>query len=460
MNGPMNGQVTILVVLFLAGTVFAGDAPCSETQVLASDGAASQWFGHSVSVRDGIAVVGAVGDDVNGPFSGSAYVYEFEGEAWLEQVKLVPADGAEFWNFGRSVSVWSEFVVVGAPGADELGAAYVFRRDGGTWPAEQKLTASDASLFSGFGGAVVVSGDVLAVGASNANSSVAESGAVYVFGYDGDAWSEDQKLWASDAAVSDLFGISVAIDGEWLLVGASRDDDNAEESGSAYVFRRNGLTWEEHQKLTAFDGAETDQFGGSVALSGDVAVVGASQNDDPVGAGAAYVFRWNGSTWDLEQKLTALDGDLGHDFGVSVSLEGATILVGAGLGDGVAADTGAAYLFQHDGASWIEEKLQASDGGAFDRFGQSVALTGDTFLVGAFGDDEQGQSSGSAYFFELDCGPPCPADVSGDDEVGVTDLTFVILAWGQTGGASDINQDGIVDVLDLVEVITSWGPCS
>jgi hypothetical protein len=268
---------------------------------------------------------------------------------------------------------------------------------------ETKLLASDSAESDWFGHAVSISGDVALVGAELDGDKGTYSGAAYVFRWNGSAWAEEDKLLASDGLRYDFFGFSVSISGDVALVGAYGDDDSGTDAGAAYVFRWNGESWEEEDKLLASDGAAGDQFGHAVSISGNVALVGASWDDDRgADSGAAYVFRWNGSSWEEEDKLLASDGAAGDQFGHAVSISGNVALVGAYLDDDSGTDAGAAYVFRWNGSSWLEEqKLLASDGDANDRFGSSVSISGDVALVGAFWDDDNSTDAGAAYLFKI-----------------------------------------------------------
>ena len=193
----------------------------------------------------------------------------------------------------------------------------------------------------------------------------------------------EQKLTAGDAAAGDQFGRSVGISGDTMVVGADLDDDNATSTGSAYVFVRSGSTWPEQQKITASDAAEGDEFGEFVAVSEDHLVVGSPQDDDAgASSGSAYMYLRTGSTWDDEQKITASDAAAGDEFGASVAIDGETAVVGAPLAD-LGADAGAAYVFVLSGGSWTQQaKLTAGDPAVNDQFGTSVAIDGDTVVVG------------------------------------------------------------------------------
>ncbi len=244
----------------------------------------------------------------------------------------------------------------------------------------QELLATDGAAGDLFA-KTAISGDVAMVGADNDDGN----GSVYVFGFNGASWVQGQKLLASDGAAGDDFGESVVLDGRVAVVGARKRDDNGFNVGSAYVFRFDGATWVEEQKLTASDGAENDQFGGSVALSGNVAVIGARLVDDNgSNSGSAYVFRFNGASWEQEQKLLASDGAEGDLFGLSVAVSGDVAVAGARFDDDNGGNSGSAYVFRFNGVSWDQEqKLLASDADGNEIFGQSVSVDGDVILVGA-----------------------------------------------------------------------------
>ena len=292
-------------------------------KLTASDGASGDWFGRSVSISGDYAVIGALFDDDNGFESGSAYVFERdEFGNWSETQKLTAFDGAEGDWFGRSVSISGDYAVIGAPRYDDdngsnSGSAYVFERDGaGNWSERAKLTASDGAASDYFGSSVSISGDYAVIGAPQDDDNGYSSGSAYIFERDGlGHWNEVQKLTASDGAEGDWFGNSVSISGDYAVVGAYHDDDNGFESGSAYVFERDEFgNWSETGKLTACDGAEGDWFGRSVSISGDYAVIGARYYDDNgSNSGSAYVFERDGAgNWSEVQKLTASDGRAGY----------------------------------------------------------------------------------------------------------------------------------------------------
>lgn len=269
----------------------------------------------------------------------------------------------------------------------------------GAWASVPvKLKASDATEGDCFGSSVAINGDTAIVDAHLGDvAGGVDQGSAYFFRRTDTGWVEEAKLTASDAAAEDRFGCSVALEGDTAIVGAYSDRGPSGDmgQGSAYVFARNGGSWTEEAKLTASDAAEEDQFGVSVALNGDTAIVGAYGDEDAGGRnqGSAYIFTRSGASWAEETKLTASGTDL---FGVSVALDGDTAIVGAFSGG---RNMGWVYIFSRSGGYWTNEaKLTASDAAAHDRFGTSVAVDGDTTIVGAI--RAGGHNRGSAYVFE------------------------------------------------------------
>jgi len=386
-----------------------------ETKLTASDGAADGNFGRSVAIAGDTIVVGAYRDDNNGPWSGSAYVFTLAGITWTEQAKLTASDSAAFDEFGWSVSIADDTIVVGAPYDDDSGSAYIFTRTGTTWTEQAKLTASDVAAGDQFGESAAISGDTIVVGSNLDDDNGINSGSAYIFTRTGTTWTEQAKLTASDGSAGDEFGISVAIMGDTIVVGAFSDDDNGSGSGSVHVFARTETAWTQQAKLTASDGAANDGFGTSVAIAGDTIVVGALGDDvnGIANSGSAYVFVRTGITWTQQGQLTASDGAVGDLFGGSVTISGDTIVVGAVLDDVNAVDSGSAYVFTRTGFTWTQQaQLAASDGGFGHVYGISVAIANDTIVVGAR-DAEGGRAPES---LRVPKGDPEPEGTPGSGE--------------------------------------------
>ena len=383
----------------------------TESKLLASDGAADDYFAKSVAVSGHVALVGAPQEDEKGEGAGAAYIYRWDGSSWQQEEKLVASDGAESEGFGTSVALFGSLAIVGAPydndQGDFSGSAYLYRWDGSHWQEEQKLLADDGTSADWFGLSVSIHGDYALIGAPQDDDNGDGSGSAYLFRWNGSTWDQIGKLTANDGAIGDRFGNAVSLDDDVALIGAVADDDHGSASGSAYLFRaptQSGNTWSQEAKLTAKDGQASDLFGFSVSVSEDVALIGAYADDDNgTSSGSAYLFRWNEADWQQEAKLTASDGSSSDLFGYSVSVSRNIALIGAYGDDDNGARSGSAYLFRHQNGTWQEDesKLLASDGNASDLFGYSLSIRGDMALVGAYQDDDQGETSGSAYAYQV-----------------------------------------------------------
>ena len=431
------------------------------------------FFGSSMAISGDTVVVGATHDasmatGVNGdptltgfPNAGAAYVFVRNGETWSQQAYLKASNTQELYNFGQSVAISGDTVIVGSPGeasnatgvngnqsdnsAEGSGAAYVFVRSGTTWSQQSYLKASNTESYDGFGWSVAISGDTVVVGSlsedSNAtwvngdqsDNSAEGSGAAYVFVRSGMTWSQQAYLKANNTRAEDYFAVSVAIFGDTVIVGAFGADvwNYGSNSGAAYVFVRYGTYWSQQGFLLAFDRGISespfnpiydpdDGFGVSVAISGDTVVVGA--------------------------------------FGEDIKATGVN-----GQGDYSASASGAAYVFVRDGTTWSQQAyLKASNTQAGDLFGESVAISGDTVVVGARGEDSNAtgvngnqsdnsaENSGAAYVF-VRSGTTWrqqaylkASNTESNDGFGIVAIsgdTVVVGAMGEDSNATGVNGD-------------------
>jgi hypothetical protein len=403
---------SVLLLLLTVALSASQAAPASSTiveqKVTPSDGTANSFFGSAAALHGSAALVGADGD---ASFRGSAYLFSRSGGVWTEGQKLVPSDGVAGDEFGYRVDLGDSTLVVGAftatvNGVASQGAAYVFTKSGDTWSESQKLLASDGGLFDDFGASVALDGDTIVVGANGATvGQNPAQGAVYVFTRTNGVWTETQKLTADDGAAYDNFGLSVALQGSAILVGSPvHAVDGKPGQGSVYVYRRSNGVWSQTQKITADDGAAGDGFGESVAIhrsNGLIGAYNASAGGHP-GAGAAYFFTNSGDTLNQVQKLTASDPADFANFGNDVALHGRTALIGADVSPvGNNTSQGKAYLFTEAAGNWTQSDiLTASDGQTDDFFGAALALDAGTALVSTPHPTINGNSyQGAAYFY-------------------------------------------------------------
>ena len=408
----VSGIAMVLVLLLPAavayGSTLQGKLSVTETKLTPSDTgdrAADRSFGYSVSISGNTVLVGRYYDSEKAKDAGAAHVFvrdETTG-VWTEQDKLIADDGGIGDELGLCGFISGDTVLVA--GGD---SAYMFVRNGTSWTQQAKLSPTGGVACDGYRArhSVYINKDT---------AVLASQESAYVFVRNGTSWSQQAKLTANDGVSGDEFGYSSAVSGNTAVVGADNDDEACPSepscnSGSAYVFLRDETTavWTQQAKLTASDGANSDHFGYSVAISedGNTVAVGSFRADDGrdnrTDVGAVYVFSRDGTSWKQQAKLTASDGERGDAFGASVAISGNSILAGASSDDKKGKNgrnLGSAYLFRFDGASWTQQaKLTASDGVAEDWFAQSLFISGDTAVVVArFGSGRPG----AAYVYEF-----------------------------------------------------------
>jgi len=296
----------LLIGLSVAFNPIRGDTIYEDIQLTATDSESGDEFGHSISLDNGVAAIGAPFDDDNGTNSGSAYLYDVStGE---QIVKLLPSDGVEGAEFGFSIAINNGIVAVGARADNEngtnAGAAYLFNASTGN--QLYKLTPNDAEPNDEFGNSIAIDNDIVAVGAWRADEHGDGSGAAYLF--DASTGEQLHFIYPDEVWDRDHFGISISINNWVVAIGSQEDDDNGFDSGSAYLY--DALTGNEISKLLASDGVEFDLFGTSVAIEGDVTVVGAKGYTDSH-TGSAYVY--SGTT----NRIEGMDSNLSENFALN-----------------------------------------------------------------------------------------------------------------------------------------------
>ncbi len=356
-----------------------------QDQLIPSGGEIGDFFGVIVDVDGDTAVVSSPFDSTEGTYAGAAYAFVRSGTTWTEEVNFADlVDNGEFDFLGGAVAVDGDTALVGADGDENYtGAVYAFVRSGTTWTLQDTLMADDASELDSFGRQLDLDGDVALIGAPSAYDPDG-SGAAYIFRRNGEIWQQEQKLTPSDSSGGDGFGFEVAIDDGIALVSAGLfgPGGSAPDESFTYHFDMVDDEFVETKKFTARDTETGDFFGFGSAISGTTAILGSFRADtrDLEDSGAAYIF----DLGPAETKLVPDDIDVGDNVGFSVDIDGDTAVVGSAY-DGPN-KTGAAYVFVRDGDGWTQQaKLQASDGEEDDRFGNGVAIDGDTIVVGTPG---------------------------------------------------------------------------
>jgi hypothetical protein len=502
---------TISTLLLIVAVLSANAQDWNQViKACASDRAAGDQFGISVAISVDYAIVGANTEDEDASGgetlanAGAAYIFKNIEGTWTHVQKIVASDRSISASFGGSVAISGNYAIVGAHYEDEdangsatlasAGAAYIFKNIEGTWTQVNKIVASDRAATDYFGKAVAISGDYAIIGAhaededANGGATLSSAGSAYIFKNIEGNWTQVNKVVASDRAANDFFGYSVAISGDFAIVGAMQEKEDANgnftftDAGSAYIFKNITGNWTQVQKIVASDRAAGDYFGISVAISSDYAIVGAEYEDhDENGgatlssAGSAYVFKSNAGIWSQVQKIVASDRGINDTFGYSVAISNNYVIVGARTededvsGGATLAETGSAYIFKNVTGVWTQvNKIVASDRGAGDWFGRSVAISGDYAIVGAMYEDEDTNgiatlaNAGSAYIFknsypEINVTGNSVSIVTGDNTPELADHTHFgeVPVTGSLIRTYSIENNGTVDL--EVSALTTGG---
>ncbi len=366
-------------------------------------------FGNSVSIYGDTAIVGEPFQIFFETNLGKAYIFTRSGTNWLRQAELVPLDPEVRAQFGWSVSIYGDTAIVGAPFKDasgtDSGKAYIFIRDSyGNWSQQAELVPLDPELNAQFGNSVSIYGDTVIVGALLKDASGSDSGKAYIFTRSGTSWTRQAELVPSDPELNALFGFSVSIYGDTVIVGSLLKDTSIFNSGKAYIFTRSGTSWSRQAELVPSDPEIGANFGISVSIYGDTAIVGASRKDaSGTDSGKAYIFTRSGTSWSQQAGLIPSDPEADAQFGNSVSIYSDTVIIGAIAADVSGSNSGKAYIFTRLGSSWSQQAaLVPSDPEVNSFFGNSVSIYDNKAIIGAFFKDINPTDAGKAYIFGLE----------------------------------------------------------
>ncbi len=387
-------------------------------------------FGNSVSINGDYIVVGSPKEDVpDEDDAGHSYLFKKQDNGAITQIAMLEAnDPQSNDNFGNSISIDGDYIVVGAykdvEAGDRVGCSYLFKRnsdDEDDVTQIAKFFADDKEVGDSFGESVFISGDYIAIGAPGEDTTEDDAGSVYIFKRNSDDnITQIAKIQADDANASDYFGISVSINGDYISVGALNNDDNGSNSGSAYLFKRNSDDDDNVTQIAKFiadDADSGDLFGGSIAIDGDYIIVGAqSENTTATDAGTAYLFKRNSdddNNVTQIAKIQASDASENDHFGNSVSIDKDNILIGASNCDieistsqesKIIEDAGCSYIFHRNSDSEVVQisKNQVRDAQENDHFGQAVAIDNNLFVVGAHAQGKEKNNEGMVVVFIKD----------------------------------------------------------
>ncbi len=424
-------------------------------RLTASDFQDRALFGHDVAIDEDTLVSGAPDFDRSASNDGQAYVFLRSGSTWQEADTIHANNATAGDKFGWSVAISGDRVVAGALFGDgnetDSGAAYVFERNGDEWMQVAKLSADDGLSDEEFGHAVAVDRDTIAVGAQRAMGG----GAVYVFTFDGSAWSQSAKLQPSDGTNENVFGSSVALDGDTLVVGDTDAVFDGVETGAAYVFERVGGEWSETAKLVSDDAVDCWRLGTDVDVSGDRVIVGTIFAGDRPLEGRAYVFSRDGTGWMQEENLLSPGRTSAPETFGTVAIDGDIVVVGAANNAVGGGRPGRLYIYGREGTEWLLlDSIRPKRTADIGLFGSSVAIDGQTVATGAVFESVDGLfRAGAAYILEPN---PCLADIDGDGALSVFDFLGFQNAFDAMEPVADFDRDGEFTLFDFLAFQTAF----
>lgn len=407
---------------------------------------ADTGFGSDCAVDGDWAVVGAV-------YEGAAYIYERISSGWRFAQRIEPGDGMNPEEFGKSVDIDGDFMIIGRPADDIMsfnsGSAYVFQRSDDTWVEVQKLVPSDAFQLDNFGCSVAIEGGMILVGAKYDDDRGHSSGSAYVFERGDAGWKEIKKLVANDGQQGDLAGWDVDIADRVAVVGAWARSTEGLFRGGAFVYEKIDDAWTQTATLTASDAQDNDYFGVSVAADESRIAVGATG----AGNGAVYVFDRLESTWEQTARLNGQSGP--REYGNALGIGNDRLLVASHMQSVEGkAEAGAVYVYEYIDGVWSEpEFLTAEEPRWSGRFGWSADLDDDDQVIsGSTFERVDDMIVGAAYAFTADA---CPGDLSGDGAVTIADLGILLASYDVDGGG-DLDGDGDTDTADLGVLLANF----
>ncbi|MCF7954753.1 MAG: FG-GAP repeat protein [Phycisphaerae bacterium] len=456
----------IALLLFSPNILFA---KWSEKQILTpSDSNINDLHGHAVALDGQYAIVSSFeySDEPKAPCIAYIYKYNDQSSTWVQHAILNPPGDSQENSFGCAVSISGNYAIVGAKDDNSIdyssGAAFVFKCEEDSWTLCQKITALDGEEAARFGSNVAIDGDTAIIGAPGDNDKGTSAGAAYIFKIEGDSWIQKQKLFASNENGGDYFGTNVDICGKNAIVGAYGKETNGTHSGAAYIFHFDGNNWFEQDKLLGSDTDQYDVFGWRVSICENYALVSAQgYNSD---SGAAFIFKKNTPTdsWKEVKKVIASDSRRYDYFGRSVATDGVFFVVGSIFSGSCISNGGKLYVYKFVGSELVEwARLCNSQAYSNGLFGHSAAIDNGRILASCPGLDYEDSPPGRVYYFE---NTPLEADLDGNSFVNLKDFVFLAESWLDNGctqiqgncNGCDLDESGQVDINDIGIFSMKW----
>jgi len=447
-------KLILFVFLFHISLLFA-----DEVKIMPDNGKAGDYFGCATAISSDYAIIGAYHDSTNGEQAGTAYVYHYETNAWNLEQKILASDADVKDWFGYVVDIDGDFAIIGAEGDDDLatnsGAAYIFHYNGTSWQQQAKLLPGDGAIQEArFGCSVSISGNYAIVGCKYDDDNGDKSGSAYIYYYNGSEWTQQQKILSGYIKSKEYFGNAVSINGNYAVVGAwgsTYYDNNGwfcTEAGAVYVYKNDGSAWNLMQMIRPVNkwGKTLYHFGWSVDIDDKYIITGAKRR------GWTYIYHLENDNWN-EQTVLKFDDEGGQQnkFGHAIAIHGNYALVSAPYDyyENAYKEKGSVYAFLRQDTTWTHTKyIQASDAAGSDHFGWSVAISENHALIGSIDDDNNsGENAGAAYIYE------CQSDLNLSVPV-VSDIPDQKKAEGQI--FAKINLDDFVEDPGATDDEISW----
>lgn len=394
--------ITLLVFSFALKNSY-----CQNTivKILPEDSRPGTFFGQFLKWNDNTAIISAHLDFENGTASGSVYFFDEKENIFDQTQKYYPNDGAIEDYFGYSISTYGDFMIAGAhhdsdKGASS-GAAYILKRNENAWTLFQKIVPDDGKEADEFGNTVSMYGTWAAICAYLNDDKGINSGCVYLYHFDGTEWKFHSKIFPDNSEPYSMFGITIDMNDNLLIVGAPLQNGFGNDSGTAYIFSFRNNLWQQEKELKPISLNDLDQYGSEVKITKEFAFVSAIKDDGKgLNSGAVYVFKnESDSNWVIQQKIAPDDLLQGDGFGISLDANESELFIGSYFDDDKGTNSGSVYYYRLINDHWkLIKKIIPDEVNESDAFGSSVSLGQNGLLAGAYSDDTNGFFSGAAYF--------------------------------------------------------------
>lgn len=420
----INMLVALIALLFLPALTSAS-TPILQTKLTNNDATSFVKLGSSLDISDDFALLGAPGENND---VGQACVFKRDEESWLLDSCLSPSSDLNLsvTQFGYALALSAQYAIVSAiePSNGEMGIVYIFKQQNGEWIQEIELLKEGSQGADSFGSAVSISDNYAAIGAPVQSAN--QTASVYVYQKTDAGWVIDTTITPDSSFKSRRFGASLMLSGNYLIIGDY--EHGRYHEGAAYIYKRDDDSWKLQASLKGGTVTRNGDYGSSVAISNNYAVIGAKSENDANNkqnkkVGATYIYKREGTQWHHQMKLLATDSSKGDNFGSSVAISGDYITIGSEKDDNA---TGSMYLFHNNMGLWTERvKFQPQDSLEQDFFGHALAISENYFVVGAFNKNAQLNNSGAAYIYALNIDTsPTAADIAHSDTLlSLTDAT-------------------------------------